>query len=540
MKAVFICKLAVFLICLNDRLVAQSSQLIVPQVKEFKYLTFKGVKLESGHTIRVDPKFYEQAKYFKDQVKSQCGIDFIINSGLKGKDEISFVIDSIEIDQPEMYILEIKNQRVVLKAISVRGFINGIQTLLQIFPLTPSRVVLLKSIRIRDFPRFQYRGMHLDVVRHFFPVDFIKKYIDYLTFHKFNAFHWHLTDDQGWRMEVFSYPKLNSIGSWRDSTLIGHHRDKPPKYKKERYGGYYTQKEIREIIDYATVRGINIIPEIDIPGHSRAIIAAYPELSTNPDTTWSVAATWGMANHNNSLAPNEATFKFLKEVFNEVASLFPSEFIHLGGDECNKKWWRDSKTTQLFMTNNNLKNEGELQAYFVQKVAGFLKEKNKKVIGWHEIIEGEIDTSAVIMNWANEAKAVEALNKGFRVIMSPGKPYYFDHYQSKNRTDSLAIHGCNTLKDVYNYDLMPSKITDKKVMARVMGGQGNVWTEYMAYPAKVEYMVFPRMSALSESLWIYPEQKNYDAFLKKLKSAVIPRYRFWNSAWYTNFEESKN
>jgi hexosaminidase len=537
-KKSFIFSILFFCFCSN--LLAQQESMIVPKVKTFTVLKNAATILISSSSISVDAEFYEQASYLQNQIKNQCGIEFPINVSSKKSGDIMLVKDSIGITQLEMYSLEINGQKVILKAKSVRGFINGMQTLLQLFPLVKSKTVSLKACKIMDYPRFQYRGMHLDVVRHFFAVDFVKKYIDYLTFHKFNTFHWHLTDDQGWRIEILSYPKLNSVGSWRDSTLIGHFFDTTVVYKKERYGGFYTRKEVKEIIKYAAVRGITIIPEIDIPGHSRATITAYPELSTHSDSTWGVAATWGMYNRkNNVLAPTDATFSFLKEIFYEIAELFPSEYIHLGGDECSKLWWKKSTTTQNFMTKNGLKNEVALQTYFIEKVSGYLKEKNKKVIGWHEIMEGKLDTSTIVMNWADEAKAIEAANKGFQVIMTPGMPFYFDHYQSKIKRDSLAIKGYNSLEAVYNYEVLPAKIVAKNLSTKILGAQANVWTEYMEYSSKVEYMIFPRMTALSESLWVLPEQKDYKGFLKRLNTTVIPRYKFWKSSWYKNFEEVK-
>jgi hexosaminidase len=367
-------------------------------------------------------------------------------------------------------------------------------------------------------------------------LSYIKKYIDYLAFHKFNTFHWHLTDDQGWRIEMDQYKKLNTIGSWRNETLIGHFKDSPAKYDNTRYGGYYTKAEIREIIEYANIRAITIIPEIDIPGHSRAVIAAYPELSTKPDTSWNVATTWGMYNRqNNVLAPKPATFTFLETVFGELIDLFPSKYIHIGGDECSKLWWKQDPATQAFMKEKGLNNETELQTYFIEFIAGFLKSKGRKAIGWHEINEGELDTATIVMNWGADKQAIEAATKGFNVIMTPGKPFYFDHYQSGDPADSLAIHGYNPTEAVYNYNLIPETIVSKGLSNKIIGGQANVWTEYMGNEKKVDYMIFPRMTALSETLWTAPEQKSYPDFLRRLEKTAIPKYQFWNSSWFKNY-----
>jgi hexosaminidase len=375
----------------------------------------------------------------------------------------------------------------------------------------------------------------LDVSRHFFPASFVKKYIDYLAFHKMNTFHWHLTDDQGWRIEIKSYPKLTEVGAWRDSTLIGHTRATPVRFDGVRYGGYYTQDEVKDIIHYAAVRGITIIPEVDIPGHSRAAIASYPELSTDPDSSWKVATIWATFNrHNNVLAPNEKTFAFLKAVFGEIADLFPSPYIHVGGDECSKTWWKADPQTQSFMKQHGLKDETELQTYFIQQVIGYLKAKGKKVIGWDEILEPGLDTSAIIMNWRGVKAAITAAENGHEVIMVPGKPLYFDFYQSKER-DSLAIGGYNPLDSVYLFEPIPVQIAAKGLSNQVLGAQANVWAEYIAYPSKVEYMIFPRMTALSEVLWTDKNKKDIVDFKRRLEVTAVPRYRFWNSSYYKNF-----
>ncbi|HEU4634470.1 MAG TPA: family 20 glycosylhydrolase, partial [Flavisolibacter sp.] len=359
--------------------------------------------------------------------------------------------------------------------------------------------------------------------------------IDYLTFHKFNTFHWHLTDDQGWRIEIKSYPKLTEVGAWRDSTLVGHFRDTPARYDGIPYGGYYTQDEVKDIIRYAAVRGITIIPEIDIPGHSRATIASYPELSTSPDTAWQVATAWGMYNRkNNVLAPNEKTFRFLKTVFGEIAALFPSPYIHVGGDECSKIWWRSDPKTQAFMKEHGLKNEMALQTYFIQQVINELKQRGKMVIGWDEILEGDLDTSAIIMNWRGINAAVEAAKKNHRVIMTPG-PYTYLNYAQTRSKDSLTAGGYLPLDKVYDFEPVPKELNYQEA-ANILGAQGNLWTEYIPYVSKVEYMLFPRMTALSEVLWTQPDKKDFNDFKKRLKEAAIPRYQFWNSNYFKDYE----
>lgn len=497
------------------------------------------VHINGQTAIVADPIFSKQATYLKEQLFNQCGLKLSIQPQPLEKEGSAILLryDSVEITKPEMYFLTIKDKRIVLQARDVEGVVHGIQTLLQLLPLTEAETIILPSLAIEDYPRFAYRGMHLDVSRHFFPPDFIKKYIDYLAFHKFNTFHWHLTDDQGWRIEIKSYPKLTEVGAWRDSTIISHHmREKPDRYDGYRSGGYYTQEEVKDIIAYAAVRGITIIPEIDIPGHSRAAIASYPEFSTNPDTVWTVATRWGTFKRmNNVLAPTPATFEFLERTFGEIADLFPSPYIHIGGDECNKKWWKADPETQAFIEEHGLKDEIGLQTYIIHQVIHDLEQKGKKVIGWDDILEGKIDTSAIIMNWQRVDAAIEAAQKNHDVIMTPGEPLYFNYYQSRE-PDSLNLFGYTTLDAVYQYEPIPEKIDSLGLSHRILGAQGNVWTEYMRYPSKVEYMIFPRMTALSEVLWTKKDKKDYANFKRRLKETAIPRYNFWASGYFKDYE----
>jgi hexosaminidase len=517
--------------------VASSVYNIIPKPVSVHLIGKKPMSVTNANIIATDEKFSEQAEYLQQQIESQTGLHLSVQKKPSKKaPAIVLEYNDSKVHQPEMYLLEIKKDEAKIIAQDVEGIVHGIQTLLQLLPLKKSENILLPAVSIQDYPRFRYRGMHLDVSRHFFPLSFIKKYIDYLAFHKYNTFHWHLTDDQGWRIQIKSYPKLTEIGAWRDSTLIGHFRDTPAKYDGIRYGGYYTQDEVKDLIHYAAVRGITIIPEIDIPGHSRAGIAAYPELSTKPDTIWKVATTWGMFNRqNNVLAPNEKTFAFLKAVFSEIADLFPSPYIHVGGDECSKIWWKADPKTQAFITGHGLKDETGLQTYFIQQVIGYLKEKGKKVIGWDEILEPGLDTSAIIMNWRGIKAAITAAETGHQVIMSPGKPLYFDFYQSK-RKDSLSIGGFNPWDSVYLFEPIPAQISVQGLSSRVLGAQANVWTEYIDNPGKVEYMIFPRMTALSEVLWTEKDKKDIKDFKRRLEQVAVPRYQFWNSSYYKDFK----
>jgi hexosaminidase len=521
--------------------VSRSQELnpILPAPVQYKLLRSPAVELSDRSGLQYPEGFHAQALYLQEQVFFQTGIKLNVQQlapNMSISNGIQMILDSVTITRSEMYRLRVSGKLLQVYAKDVRGFVNAVQTILQLIPMKKTGTIAFPAVDITDYPQFAYRGMHLDVVRHMFPLEYVKKYIDYLAFHKFNTFHWHLTDDQGWRFEVLSYPRLNTIGSWRDSTLIGHFKDVPARYDGTRYGGFYTRAEIKEVIEYATVRGINIIPELDIPGHSRATIAAYPMFSTNPDTTWNVATTWGMYNRqNNVLAPNDSTFLFLKTIFTELSELFPSEYIHIGGDECSKLWWKKDSATQRFMRLNKIKSETALQTYFIEYVAGHLKTLGKKSIGWHEIAEGDLDTSTLIMNWADEKQALSAAKKGFDVIMVPGKPFYFDHYQSKDPADSLAIHGYNPLEAVYNYAVVPESLKKANLQNKIAGAQANLWTEYVGSSTKVDYMVFPRMSALSENLW--NAKKDYKDFLRRVDDYMIPRYEFWNSSYFKAFRK---
>lgn len=418
----------------------------------------------------------------------------------------------------------------------------GLQTLLQLLPVQKTKSLNLKGIHIRDSARFAYRGMHLDVARHFFPVSFIKKYIDYLALHKFNTFHWHLTEDQGWRIEIKKYPELTQKGAWRNGTITGKYPGNGNDGKH--YGGYYTQEDIKEIVQYASERYIEIIPEIELPGHSSAAIAAYPELSCFPQepskmyypkkckwfgdsTGKQVQQTWGVFD-DVYCAGKENTFTFIENVMNEVMALFPSTYIHVGGDECPKNNWKRCSLCQQRMKTEGLKNEHELQSYFIQRVEKYLNSKGKTLIGWDEILEGGLAPNAVVMSWRGESGGIEAAEQSHHVIMSPNKPVYFDHSPNKPE-DSLTIGGYNSLNSVYMYEPVPQKLSPAK-RTFIMGAQANVWTEYMDNFKKVEYMIFPRMSALSEVLWSSKEKRNWNDFSTRLQEHK-KRYELWNIAY---------
>jgi hexosaminidase len=420
---------------------------------------------------------------------------------------------------------------------------HGIQTLIQLLPLNTIGEKQIPIVEIYDFPRFNYRGMHLDVGRHFFPIAYIKQYIDFLAYHKLNVFHWHLTEDQGWRIEIKKYPLLTSIGSKRNGTIIGRY---PGKGNDEiPYDGFYTQAEIKEVVQYANERFIEVIPEIEMPGHSSAAIAAYPWLSCFPQKPTEIPVmmiskksveeqkkgriklvqeTWGVFD-DVFCAGNDSTFSFLQNVVDEVIQLFPSKYFHIGGDECPKTHWKICSKCQQRMKELGLKDEHELQSYFVQRIEKYLNSKGKTLIGWDEILEGGLAPNAQVMSWRGEAGGIEAAKQKHFVIMTPGKPVYFDHSQSKNE-DSVTIGGYNSVEAVYAYNPVPKELNEEE-SKYVLGAQANVWTEYMSNTKKIEYMIFPRMAALSEVLWSKKENKSWDDFEKRLL-VQMKRYEMMN------------
>jgi hexosaminidase len=409
----------------------------------------------------------------------------------------------------ESYVLRVSKQNVHLNGYP-EGVMHGLETL---FLLTNAQTEIhIPCLTIRDAPQFSWRGMHLDVCRHFFTKEEVKKYLDFLALYKFNVFHWHLTDDQGWRIEIKKYPLLTEKGSVRKETVIGKCSD-TSKYDGKPYGGFYTQDDIREIVAYATERHILVVPEIEMPGHALAALAAYPQFSCTGKPL-EVGTTWGV--FDDVYCPKPETFQFLEDVLSEVMELFPGPYIHIGGDECGKKRWKECPHCQALMKQEGMKTENELQSYFIRHMEKFLNSKGKQLIGWDEILEGGLAPNAIVMSWRGEAGGIKAAHLKHYVVMSPGKPCYFDHYQSKDRSkEPLAIGGYNPLENVYAYNPLSPKLApaDRKY---ILGAQGNVWTEYITTFQQVEYMSIPRMIALSEALWSPAGKRNYADFKKRL------------------------
>ncbi len=422
----------------------------------------------------------------------------------------------------EGYRLEVTPKNIVISATQAAGLFYGCQTLLQLLPADIFRAATVAEttwsipcVSITDNPRFQWRGLLLDVARHFMPKEFVKKYIDLMALHKMNSLQLHLTDDQGWRVEIRKYPQLTDVGAWRKETLAGHYGDKPRRYDGTRHGGFYTQDDIREIVEYARQRFVTIVPEIEMPGHAQAAIAAYPELG-NSGKPLPVFTLWGV--NPNIFNANEATILFMQDVLTEVLDLFPSAFIHIGGDEAPKGQWEKSPEAQARIKELGLKDEHELQSYFIKRMDTFLARQGRRLIGWDEILEGGLAPGATVMSWRGEKGGISASQAGHDVVMAPTGFTYFDYYQAKGN-EPLAIGGFLPLSKVYSYNPIPDVLTDSEAK-HVLGVQAQLWTEYIPCPKKAEYMAYPRACALAEVAWTCPEKKDYDCFLQRLKRHV--------------------
>jgi len=440
----------------------------------------------------------------------------IIHFTKRKRDEESFT--EFDVDVKVENIKDVKSQQnfnaanlttAGYKNVNETGYFQGLEKVetksLDVYNIMP--------MIIEDYPRFKYRGMMLDVSRHFMPKEFIKKFIDIMSIHKMNKFHWHLTDDHGWRIEIKQYPKLTEIGSMRDGTLIGHSRfaGKNPKFDNIPHGGFYTQEEIKDIIKYAEERFIEIIPEIDMPGHTASLIASYPELGTLKEKT-EVKKIWGVQDE--ILIPTENTFNFLDNLFREIADIFPSSYVHIGGDEARKKQWIESDEVQKLMEKLEIEDEDSLQTYFIGRVQKILNNYEKKIIGWDEIIEGGLVNDATVMSWRGEEGGIFAAKAGNNAIMSPTSHLYFDYYQARTG-EPLAIGGLIPLEKVYSYEPIPEGL-DINQATKILGAQGNVWTEYIKTPEMVEYMSVPRMTALSEIVWSKRKKRDFSEFRKRL------------------------
>ena len=424
------------------------------------------------------------------------------------------------VENKEGYNLKIRKNRIDVEAGSAAGFFYAMQTLRQMLPpeieknkTSPDVVWAVSCVDIEDAPRYPYRGLLLDVCRHFSDVTAVKRYIDQLAFHKINTFHWHLTDDQGWRIHIDKYPKLSEISAWRDRTLIGPYVATERKYKQERYGGFYTKEQVKEVVEHAKKRFVTVIPEIEMPGHAVAALAAYPELSCSGGP-FEVEGLWGV--FNDVYCPKETTFEFLENVLSEVIDMFPGQYIHIGGDECPKVRWERCHHCQTKIKELGLKDEHGLQSYFVTRIEKFVNTKGKRIIGWDEILEGGLAPDATVMSWRRTEGGIAAAKQGHDVIMTPTAFCYFDFYQSENKeAEPLAIGGYLPLEKVYDFDPTPEALTSAQAK-HILGGQANLWTEYIPSEMHAQYMLFPRLAALSEAVWTPKNNKNYADFKSRL------------------------
>ncbi len=461
-------------------------------------------------------KMQNNADFLAEYVNELTGIKLKPVAGKSSGGTITLAIDS-KIKNKEGYRLVVNPKSVTIYGQTPAGVFYGIQTLRKSLPVDVQEKVILPSVIITDEPRFEYRGMMLDCARHFFPVSFVKKYIDILALHNINTFHWHITDDQGWRFEVKRYPGLVEIGSKRDETVIGHNTE---KYDGIPYGGYYSQADCKDIVAYAAKRYINVMPEIDMPGHMMGALAAYPELGCTggPYKVWT---KWGVS-EDVLCVGNPKTLEFIKNVLAELIQVFPSKMIHVGGDECPKVRWKEcpkcqakAKELGIVATKEHTVEE-QLQSYFIKEAEKFLNAHGRSMIGWDETLEGGLAPNASIMSWRGVKGGIEAAKQHHDVVMSPTTYCYFDYYQSKDQAkEPMAIGGFLPVKKVYSYEPYAPELTPEEAKY-IKGVQANLWTEYIPDPKQAEYMVLPRMDAVSEIQWIPAEQKNYSGFLKRM------------------------
>lgn len=502
---------------------------IIPEPVEVKQSEGQFTISRATRIYASDKEAEKSAKYFIDYFNRHFGYELAMAKKNAG-DDIIVLSHEKNKDISGGYTLKVTPEKIVIKGNDGPGVFYGMQTLIQLLPTRAGILPIIGAVEIKDYPRFEYRGMHMDVVRHFFPVEYVKKYIDYLAMHKMNYFHWHLTDDQAWRLEMKSHPELTQEGSTREGEILGLY---PGTYKARPYGGYYTQEQALEVVKYAADRYITVIPEIDIPGHCMAVLAVHPEFSTEPDKEHKAAQTWGIYNKfNNVLAPKPEVFAFLTDVFSELCDIFPGQYIHVGGDECAKKWWKESEQAQQFMKEHNLKNEEELQSYFIHYVGDVITKKGKTVVGWNEILEGGLAPDAMVMSWQGTSGGITAAKSGHRVIMTPSGFSYYNNMQSRNQTQ-VAHQGYLPLDKVYNYNIIPEELTPEQAK-NIIGAQACLWTEYYPTTSKLETALFPRLSALAENEWSQADKKDWNNFLRKMPDQ-FERYDLWGARFSDAF-----
>jgi len=476
--------------------------------------------LTASTQIEASDALRAHAERLRDALRPATGLPLPIVARASGS-RITLALDeALARRGDEAYRLSVSGDAVVITAARPAGITHGTQTLRQLLPpaifrhaLVPDVAWSVAGVEIEDAPRFSWRGSHLDVGRHFMPMPTVLRHIDLLALHKLNVFHWHLTEDQGWRIEIKRYPKLTEVGAWRKDSMIPPLTRDPAqrKFSGQPHGGFYTQDDVREVVRYATDRGITVVPEIEMPGHALAAIAAYPELG-NTTTKHEVQTYWGISDH--VFGVSDKVLTFLENVLEEVLTLFPSKFIHVGGDECPKREWKESPAAQARMKQLGLKDEDELQSWFIKHFDKWLAARGRRLIGWDEILEGGLAPGAAVMSWRGEKGGIAAAKAGHDVVMAPEKPTYFDYDNSEN--EPLPIRRLNTLAEVYAYEPVPKELSADEA-EHVLGAQGQLWTEYMPTPERMEYMAWPRMTALAEVLWSPRETRDAAEFGKRLE-----------------------
>lgn len=475
--------------------------------------------IDQSTTLQYNPAdkdLVSAAGFLKSHIKRVSGIG--LNEKAAGSKKIELVIGSVATIGAEGYLLNITPASITITANARAGILYGMQTLFQVLPAIRTNALLqVPCMRITDYPRFQWRGMHLDVSRHFFGPEFVKEYIDLIASYKMNRFHWHLVDDQGWRIEIKKYPDLTKTGAWRvdQNNLVWGVRPQAKAGEPATYGGYYTQEQVKEIISYAAERNVMVVPEIEMPGHVASAIASYSWLSCSQQPQLSLTGGNYTGISSNYCAGNDSVFQFLEDVLMEVTSLFPSPYIHIGGDEVDKTPWKHCARCQARIKKEGLKNEEELQSYFIKRISKFISRRHKKMIGWDEILEGGLAEDATVMSWRGEAGGIKAAKMKHDVVMTPDYPLYFDHYQAGPEGEPLAFGGMNSLKNVYNYEPIPGELTGDGSKF-VLGAQANLWTEFITKPEGVEYMLLPRMPALAEAVWSSKDRRSLSSFMSRI------------------------
>lgn len=527
--------LSSYLVSCSPKETLNSDYEVIPKPLEISCKGNSSFLLKDGIAVvypENNAKMRDNAEFLADYVARQTGLKLTLRAGIPVDGAICLTLDLTD-DNKEAYKLVVNDKRICISGASEAGVFYGIQTLRKSLPVAQHINVNLPAVEIYDKPRFAYRGAMLDVARHFFTVDEVKTFIDMCVLHNINRFHWHLTDDQGWRIEIKKYPKLMSVASQRKQTVVG--RWCSGVYDGTPYGGYYTQEEVRDIVDYAAKRYVTIIPEIDLPGHMQAALTAYPELGCTGGP-YEVRETWGVSDDVLCVG-NDSTLQFVKDVLSEVADMFPSEYIHIGGDECPKVRWAKCPKCQARIKALGLKSDAKhtkeerLQSYMIHEATKCLNEKGKQIIGWTEILEGGLVPGATLMSWIGESGGIEAAHQHHDVIMTPNTYLYFDYYQSKQVEDEpLAIGGYLPIEKTYSYEPMPKEL-NKEEQQYIKGVQANLWTEYIPSFSQVQYMTLPRMGALAEVQWSDPSRKDYKDFLTRIPrlTAIYDCYG-WNYA----------